>query len=100
LANYIGAIDATRNALLLLEQFVDDPSWMVKRTASFADERYKFPPVSPLPVLVDWIYVDDRWQPDPRTLAQPAGEEDALTSDRPVLAVPASMEDDPRREAG
>lgn len=99
-ANYIGAIDATRNALLLLEQFVDDPSWMVKRTASFADERYKFPPVSPLPVLVDWIYVDDRWQPDPRMLAQPAGEEDALTSDRPVLAVPASMEDDPRREAG
>lgn len=95
---YTAAIQSTRDGLRLLEQFADDAGWLEKRTESFTDERYAFPPVSPLPALTDWIYVDDRWLPEPHIIVEPAGHEDALVSDRPVLAVPKSMGDEPPRE--
>ena len=95
---YTAAIQSTRDGLRLLEQFADDAGWLEKRTDSFTDERYEFPPVSPLPALTDWIYVDDRWLPEPHVIVEPADHEDALVSDRPVLAVPKSMGDEPPRE--
>jgi DNA primase catalytic core len=95
---YAVAVQATLDGLEILERFADDSGWLEKRTESFTDERYTFPPVSPLPALVDWIYVDDRWLPEPSTINKPDGHEDALTSDRPVLAVPRSMKDEVPRE--
>jgi hypothetical protein len=97
---YTSAVKATRDGLRLLEQFADDAVWLKKRTESFVNERYVFPPVSPLPALTDWIYVDDRWLPEPSMTIAPDGDEDALTSDRPVLAVPKSIGDEPAREPG
>lgn len=97
---YTAAVDSVRDGLKLLERFVDDPVWMTKRTSSFTDERYTFPPALPLPALIDWVYVDDRWRPEPWMLAQPDEQEDSLSTDRPVLAVPKWMKDDPVRQPG
>jgi DNA primase catalytic core len=44
---YTSAVKATRDGLRLLEQFADDAVWLKKRTESFVNERYVFPPVSP-----------------------------------------------------
>lgn len=97
---YNTSVNRVRDGLKLLERFVDDPGWMIKRTASFTDERYTFPPAVPLPALIDWIYVDDRWRPEPWMLVQLDEQEDSLSTDRPVLAIPKWMKDDPIREPG
>ena len=92
---YESAITATIDALKVLEEFADDPVWLKKRSASFIHERYIYPPLFPLPALVDWIYVDDRWTPGSIPEEATGENKDPLDSDRPVLMVPKSMQDEP-----
>ena len=94
---YESAITATIDALKVLEEFADDPVWLKKRSASFIYERYIYPPLFPLPALVDWIYVDDRWTPGSIPEEATGENKDPLDSDRPVLMVPKSMQDEPHR---
>lgn len=94
---YLAAIAKTLAALRVLEEFADDPAWLRKRTDSFKSERYEMPPMSPLPALVDWLYVDDRWLPGINGAEAPIEGEDPLKSDKPLLRVPRSMQDEPPR---
>jgi len=94
---YEEAIAETLAALRVLEEFADDPAWLRKRTESFQSERYEMPPISPLPALVDWLYVDDRWIPGSKGTEAPAGGDDPLKSDKSILGVPRSMQDEPQR---
>jgi DNA primase catalytic core len=94
---YQDAIAATLAALRVLEEFADDPLWLRKRTDSFKSERYEMPPISPLPALIDWLYVDDRWIPGSRGTEAPTNGDDPLRSDKPILAVPRSMQEEPPR---
>lgn len=84
----------------MLEEFADDPAWLRKRTDSFKSERYEMPPMTPLPALVDWLYVDDRWLPGTNGAEAPVEGEDPLKSDKPLLGVPRSMQDEPPRSIG
>ncbi len=85
-------------ALRVLEEFADDAAWLRKRTKSFSEERYDIPPMSPLPALVDWLYVDDRWIPGSKGTEPPEDGEDPLHSDKPLLKVPSAMpEEAPRK---
>ncbi|MCY0093252.1 CHC2 zinc finger domain-containing protein [Hoeflea ulvae] len=95
--DYQTAIAETLAALRVLEEFADDPAWLRKRTDSFKSERYEMPPMTPLPALVDWLYVDDRWLPGTNGTVGPEEGEDALKSDKPLLGVPRSMQDEPPR---
>ncbi|MDV6034763.1 MAG: hypothetical protein F9B45_32675 [Phycisphaera sp. RhM] len=92
---YLKAIAETLAALRVLEEFADDPTWLRKRTHSFKFERYEMPPTSPLPALVDWLYVDDRWLPEPNDAG--GSDEDPLKSDKPLLRVPRAMQYEPSR---
>jgi DNA primase catalytic core len=94
---YDAAIAETLAALRVLEEFADDPEWLRKRTDSFKSERYEMPPMSPLPALVDWLYVDDRWPPGMVGVEAPGPGDDPLKSDNPLLGVPCSMQDEPPR---
>jgi hypothetical protein len=97
---YQAAIAETLAALRVLEEFADDPTWLRKRTDSFKSERYEMPPMAPLPALVDWLYVDDRWLPGTNSAEAPVEGEDPLKSDKPLLGVPRSMQDEPPRSIG
>jgi hypothetical protein len=97
---YRAAIADTMSALRMLEEFADDPGWLRKRTDSFKSQRYEMPPTSPLPALVDWLYVDDRWLPGTNGAEAPVDGEDPLKSDNPLLGVPRSMQDEPPRSLG
>ncbi|MFW7270067.1 CHC2 zinc finger domain-containing protein [Gluconacetobacter sp. Hr-1-5] len=97
--DYSAAIATTNEALKILEEFADDKMWLRKRTESFMAERYDFPPMEPLPALIDWLYVDDRWLPDDKAVGGPDANEDPLKSDRPVLGVPRSMQNEPTKKA-
>lgn len=97
---YQAAIAETLAALRVLEEFADDPAWLRKRTDSFKFERYEMPPMTPLPALVDWLYVDDRWIPGTNGAEAPVEGEDPLKSDKPLLGVPRSMQDEPPRSIG
>ena len=97
---YQAAIAETLAALRVLEEFADDPAWLRKRTDSFKSERYEMPPMAPLPALVDWLYVDDRWLPGTNSAEAPVEGEDPLKSDKPLLGVPRSMQDEPPRGIG
>lgn len=97
---YQAAIAETLAALRVLEEFADDPAWLRKRTNSFRSERYEMPPMTPLPALVDWLYVDDRWLPGTNSAEAPVEGEDPLKSDKPLLGVPRSMQDEPPRSIG
>ena len=94
---YLAAVAETLAGLRVLEEFADDPVWLRKRTDSFKSERYEMPPTAPLPALVDWLYVDDRWLPGMNGADGPAPGEDPLKSDKPLLSVPRSMQDEPPR---
>ena len=98
-AAYREAIGATKDALTVLEDFADDALWLRKRTDSFMTERYDFPPMEPLPALVDWLYVDDRWLPGLHGIEAPAPDDDPLKSDQPLLSVPKSLHEEPTRKA-
>ena len=98
-AAYNEAICATKDALSILEDFADDPLWLRKRTSSFMTERYDFPPMEPLPALVDWLYVDDRWLPKLQGFEAPAPDDDPFKSDQPLLSVPKSLHDEPSKKA-
>lgn len=95
---YAAAIADTLAALRILEEFADDPVWLRKRTDSFKSERDEMPPITPLPALVDWLYVDDRWLPGTNGAEAPADGDDPLKSDKSVLNVPRSMQDEPQRQ--
>lgn len=95
---YEAAIADTLAALRILEEFADDPAWLRKRTDSFKSERDEMPPITPLPALVDWLYVDDRWLPGTNGADAPADEDDPLKSDKSLLNVPRSMQDEPQRQ--
>jgi hypothetical protein len=56
--------------------------------------------MAPLPALVDWLYVDDRWLPGTNSAEAPVEGEDPLKSDKPLLGVPRSMQDEPPRGIG
>ncbi|NTF82459.1 CHC2 zinc finger domain-containing protein [Rhizobium rhizogenes] len=93
---YANSLNTTMKALKILELFADDPLWLKKRTESFEKERHEYPPISPLPALVDWIYVDDRWKlPITENLNVVI---DAYSSDLPYLIVPGMSKDEPSRE--
>ena len=95
---YDRAITATMDALRVLEDFADDPLWLRKRTNSFLEERGDIPPMSPLPALVDWLYVDDRWLAGSKGAEPPESGEDPLHSDKPLLRVPIAMPEEPPRK--
>lgn len=95
---YNEAVGATKDALTVLEDFADDALWLRKRTSSFMTERYDFPPMEPLPALVDWLYVDDRWLPELQGIKAPASDDDPLKSDQPLLSVPKALHDEPTRK--
>lgn len=96
-AEYQSAVADTLSALRLLEEFADDSAWLRKRTESFKSERYEIPPIAPLPALVDWLYVDDRWLPGNNGVEPPVEGEDPLKSDKPLLCVPRAMQEEPSR---
>ncbi|WP_439616421.1 CHC2 zinc finger domain-containing protein [Shinella sp.] len=87
------ALQKIRRGLKVLEAFADDPTWLRKRTSSFLVERYEYPPMSPLPALVDWIYVDDNWSES--TVSVQDEDIDAFSVDAPYLTVPRSIKDEP-----
>ncbi|MBS3850214.1 toprim domain-containing protein [Devosia sp. BSSL-BM10] len=95
--DYQAAIAETLAALRVLEDFADDPSWLRKRTDSFKTELYDMPPMNPLPALVDWLYVDDRWLPEKYAAEVVLDGDDPLNSDKSLLNVPRSMQDEPPR---
>lgn len=86
-------------ALKMLEAFVDDPKWMKKRTDSFEKQRLDYPPELPLPALLDWLYVDDRWKKDIEKNSKFDEFTDPMTDDLPLLAIGARSGDEPERDA-
>jgi hypothetical protein len=95
---YTAAIESTNRALLSLEDFADDSQWLAKRRAAFNVDRYERPSAQPLPALIDWIYVDDRW-----SLSQTNdgdGKEydiNAYRSDEPYIVVGKTLTE-PKRD--
>lgn len=87
------------SALKMLETFVDDPGWMKKRTGSFEKQRLDYPPELPLPALLDWVYIDDRWPKDLEGNAEFDEQTDPMTADLPLLAIGTGAADEPEREA-
>lgn len=91
--------DKILDALTMLEVFVDDPKWMEKRTGSFKKQRFDYPPELPLPALLDWLYIDDRWKKDIETNAKIDELTDPMTDESPFLAIGIKAEDEPQRDA-
>ena len=100
-STYSTAIEATGQALRILEVFADDAGWLVKRRNAFEHARYEQPSQYPLPALLDWIYVDDRWSPnvEQSSLSAKHRGESGLESDHPILSVPRSADPEPERGA-
>ncbi len=96
-AEYKAGIKAAVDALTILEQFADDGSWLAKRRGAFIRDRYEIPCPRPLPALIDWIYVDDRWiAPGTEAKVGSQSEQHPLTSDQPLLLVPAACHEPER----
>lgn len=91
--SYTAALNSIHRGLKALEAFADDATWLRKRTASFITERYEYPPMSPLPALVDWVYVDDRWPGSADLILD--GDIDPYSTDAPFIAVPRSLREEP-----
>ncbi len=92
-ADHKAAILKIQRGLKVLEAFADDATWLRKRTASFTSERYEYPPMSPLPALVDWVYIDDRW---PGSLGKIWDTDvDPYSVDAPFVVVPRSTKEEP-----
>jgi DNA primase catalytic core len=88
-----------RTALKMLETFVDDSEWMKKRTASFEMQRLDYPPELPLPALLDWLYIDDRWQKHLENSDKFNEFTDPMADDLPLLNIGAEFSDEPERGA-
>jgi DNA primase catalytic core len=86
-------------ALEVLEAFVDDPKWMKKRTQSYKKERFDYPPELPLPALMDWLYIDDRWQKAMEDNSKFDEFTDPMATDLPLLAIGAIPRDELARDA-
>lgn len=84
-------------ALKTLETFVDDPKWMKKRTSSFEKQRFDYPPELPLPALLDWLYIDDRWKKGLENYVKIDEFTDPMTHDLPLLAIGGRSGDEPER---
>lgn len=86
--HYDDGIVAVDRALAVLERFADDATWLSKRHTAFLEERYEHPSPRPLPAVIDWIFVDDRWvAPTADGHATEEDQENPLTSDQPYLTV-------------
>ena len=76
---------------------MDDPKWMKKRTRSFEKQRFDYPPELPLPALLDWLYIDDRWERGLENGDKIDEFTDPMTLDLPLLAIGDRSGDDPDR---
>ena len=90
---YKDGINTMEDALKVLCQFADDPTWLEKRSAAFIRNRYDVPASRPLPALIDWIFVDDRWP----TFSATAERHSPLSSDDPILSVPSALPEPSRQ---
>jgi selenocysteine lyase/cysteine desulfurase len=86
-----------------LEEFADDGEWLKRRREAFEKYRYEEPSFSPLPALIDWVFVDDRWLPEIESAAKKAVESgvDPFVTDHPILrAALESFYDEGLEQAG
>ncbi len=97
-ATYVDAVQASLRAMQMLEQFAEHSPWLSKRRTAFLKSRHEHPSPRPLPTLLDWIYVDDRWK-QPAVEDRPAADIDALASDEAYLVVPAACIETERKPA-
>jgi hypothetical protein len=75
-------------ALNVLELFVDDPKWLIKRREALQKRSHLYPNrTSVPPALADWIFVDDAWPTDWATLER-FGNPELWTDDDPWLEFP------------